>query len=324
MPIPIVVDPTSAQVGTTLPVIRHELLASLGYFATGTVTSEADSLEADRYVVSDDIRSDQSPPEELDGLYLYVLNGDEARSQRRVMNGQFEGTYGAVMVDRSYETGALPVGTAFELGVLPARSYLGVTGAHDCINLGLRMLSLIDYVSVTIVADQSEYPFIGYPWPIKGIHSVVYSRTSTTNELRYDVPRGSWSFVQNAESPVLSFGSVPASAGQVVEVGVLRPAHTRIKRNGAWADSTVGLALEDDETLYDAQTVVNVARPIALQRLAQRFPRGSKERMDLEAEADIGEVRGAIARFYGSFRGDGRQSAMTGGGSRSWGKSWTP
>lgn len=309
MPIPIILDGSSTQVGTTLPTIRQELAATLGYAATGTVTSEADSLEAEQFLISRSLQSDQAPPSALDGLYAYILAGDEARSQRAVMNGELEGAYGAFRVDRPYEAGPLATGTPFELATMPAQDYQGVTGLNTIINLALRGLPLIDFVQVTVTASGSQtvtqISLAGYPWPIKSVEAVMYPRTSTTTEARREMPK-TWTFDQDAELPMLSFnGGLPARVGDVIEVKLTRPANTRIKRNGVWSDSRVGLALETDETLYDAATVVAAARPIALQRLALRHERGSKTRAQIEDEADRDLTAATMARFHKSFRGDG-------------------
>jgi hypothetical protein len=239
------------------------------------------------------------------------------------MNGAFDGPLGAFPVDYPYDD-PIGVGTFIEVGVLPAEKYLGVEGANHILNLSLEQLGLIDYVPLTVVADQSQYSFVGYPWPVKGIADVVYPRTSTTNEARQAISRSSWSFVNDGASPVISFGSVPASAGDVLDVGLLRPASTIIKTSGAWGDSTTGLVYEDDECLYDAKTVIAQARPIALERLAQMYQPGTKERASYEVQAEMASVGGAIARFYGSFRGNGRQRVGASGNGRSWSKSWSP
>lgn len=304
------------QTGARLDVIRRRLLRTLGYFATGVVTSEASSLEAERYVISESIQSDQSPPEHFDGMYVYVngtgtpVGSSAAASQRRVMNGTFDGAYGAIMNDRGYDA-PLAVGRTFEVSVLPAVAYLGVSGANDIINEALESLTVLDYLPITVVEGQTQYSLAGYNWPIKSIDAVVYSRTNTTGYPREEMPK-CWTFDQDAEAPVLSFWSLPDTVGNTIELRVHRPANTRIKTNGAWADSSTGLSYDDDECLYDAATVVAKARPIAYERLALRYPEGSPERTALDGRAEQADIKAATQRWYASFRGDGRQKAGAG------------
>jgi hypothetical protein len=317
MPVPIVVSSSAGVAGATLRTIRARLAATLGYFALGTVTTQAASLEPERYLISDQLQSDQRAPDHVDGLYAWVRDGAEARSQRAVVDGTFDGPYGSLVVDRGYGA-PLVVGTVFELSVLPALAWQGASGLNDIINLGLETLTVIDYASITVTAETdgrptTEYDFSAYPWPVKAVEAVIYPRLSTTAEARCEMPK-TWTFQNDAELPVLSFDSLPAKVGDVIEVRLRRPATTRIKTGGAWGDSTDGLVLDTDACLYDAATVVAAARPIALDRLALLQERGSKTWMSLKGEADQERTAAAAARFGASFRGNGyRKVGATGG-----------
>lgn len=302
--VPIIVGPASSTTGTSLTTLRHRLAEQLGYFATGTVTTQAASLEAERYVISDQIQSDEDVPGSLNGLYLWVRSGTYARTQRKLVSGSFDGSYGAVAVDRAY-TGALAVGTAFEISVLPAEKYQGAEGLNHILNLALEALPVIDYVSVTLVAGQNQYSLGGYAWPIRDVAAVVYPRASATAEERREAPRGSWTFYPNADEPTLSFTSMPGVGGDVIEVKLLRPANTWIKSGSSWGSSTTGLSAEDDACLYDANTVVAQALPIAKQRLASLYPQGSKERALLLKEAQGDAWAAALAKHFARFRGNG-------------------
>jgi len=319
MPIPLILPSSSTASGTTRATIRERLAETLGYFASGTVTTLAASLEAERYILSSSMRSDGTPPEHFDGLFAYIRDGAQAGAQRRLVNGGWDGPVGSLMVDYPYDA-ALTAGTGFELSVLPAEAYQGLSGLNDLINLGLEQLPVIDKVSVTVTATSSvtdtQYDLSGYAWPIKSVRAVYYSRTSTTSDSRLMAPH-TWVFDQDAESPMLSFvGGPPASVGDAFEVEVLRPANTRIRQSGAWGDATTGMTADDDECLYDALTVVNMARPIALERLAHLYPRGSKERMQIEGEAEGAHVTAAFSKFYGGFRSNGVQKVGAGSGSQ--------
>lgn len=323
MPTPVILTGgPSAQTGATLATYVDRLAETLGYYATGTITTQAASVDAERTLISDDLQSDQQPPEHADGLYVWIRNGAEALSPRKVVDGALDGSLGSLLVDRPYAA-PLAVGTAFCVAVLPGAKYQGAEGLVHILNLALEQLPVIDVVQMTAVANQTEYSLTGYSWPIKRVNRVFYPRTSTTGERRREVSRGYWGFTNDADAPALSFASLPFSAGDTFEIELLRPANTWIKSGGTWGDST-GLAAEADEALYDPKTVVAQARPIALQRMALLHPRGSKERMQLEDEAEAAQTTAALARWFGGFRGSGVQSVGASGGSRGWSKQWTP
>lgn len=325
MPTPLVVyGGTSAAEGTALGAIRPRLAAMLGHFTLGTVTTQAASLDADRQVISTQLQSAELPPAHLDGLYLYVRDGAEAGAQRLVQGGAYDGPYGVATVDQKYASGPLAPGTAFELSVLPARAWHGMTGLNDCINLGLETLGLIDLIQETIVADAdgqatTQIDLSGLPWQIAAVDAVYYPRTSTTAERRREMPR-CWDFVQDAENTTLSFRYLPANIGDVIEVKVRRPATTRIKVGGVWGDATAGLVDDSDACLYDAGAVVSAALPIALERLALRYALGSPERAKLEGDARAQRIAAGINRFYGRKRDSGVQRVGATGGAR--GRCW--
>lgn len=313
MPIPIIVeDSSSVASGTSLTTLRNRLAETLGHHGVGTITTAAASLEADKYLISTAYQSDQLPPDHLDGLFAYIRDGAEAGESRRLVSGAFDGPIGAVVADQPFGSGALPGGTVFEISVLPGNKYQGAEGLNHIIFLALEQLPVIDYVPITVTSEAggivTNYSLGDYPWPIKRVEAVIYPRTSTTLEPRREMPR-CWDFDQDGELPVLSFTSLPANTGDVIEVKLLRPAHTWIQSGGSWGDSTVGLVEENDECLYDPLTVVEVARPIALERMALLAERGSKLWSSLKSEAAAEEIDGRLARFYSRFKGSGAQKA---------------
>lgn len=303
MPVPLILPSSSSTDGVSLQTYRKRLARTLGFYAEGTVTTQASSLEAERYILSSSMLSDQQPPERFDGLFAFVRDGDQGGVQRKLANGAFDGSLGALAMDYPYSA-ALEAGTAYEIAVLPAKSYQGVTGLNDAINEALEELPVVDVVQVTTVADQVVYSLAGYPWPVKSVTRLFYPRTSTSDERRREAPK-TWEFIPDAENPTLQFTSVPFNAGDVFEVELLRPATSRIRTSGVWGDSTVGLVNESDQALYDAATVVREARPIALRYMALMFALGSKERERITLDAEGDEARAALSRFYNRFRGSG-------------------
>lgn len=307
----LIIPGSATATGIALSTYRQRLARTLGYYATGTVTTEASSLEAERYILSSNIRSDAMPPEQWDGLYVHITNGDQAGTSRKLVNGSWDGPLGALVVDYPFDA-SLDVGTTFEVAVLPGLPYLGVTGWREIINEGLETLPLLDVFPITVTTSSglltTEYSLAGYSWPIKGVEAVYYPRTNASTQRRIEMPK-CWDFNQDGEAPILSFRSLPAGVGDEIEVGVLRPAHTRIRQSGAWGNVTTGLVNDSDQALYDAVSVVNASRPIALQRWALRYERGSKERASLEGEAADDAVKAMYSKFYGGFKRSGAQRA---------------
>lgn len=312
---PIIVSTSSGDggvAGWTRRQYRQRLAREVGYFGTGLVTSQSAGPDALRQVLSTSFRSAFSPPERFDGLYLYLVDGTLAGAQRQLVDGGFEGQSGAFTTD-DYYASLVDTGTRFEISELPAEEYLGAGGLNDAVNRALAQLPVVDYVSVTAVADQTEYPLTDYPFPIRGVREVVKPRASTTEERR--VLLSGWRFEQDAELPILSLPHA-YDEDDVFEVGLLRAANTWIKSagSGAWADSTTGLAADGDSALYDIETVVQQAMPIALELLAQLHPRGSKERAVIRDEADVAGTAARWSRFFAGFRGSGAQRVGVGGG----------
>lgn len=312
MPTPLVLpDSLNTAAGTSRRTYRHRLARELGLFMVATVTSRAAGPELERYVISTAAQSDAAPRELFDGLFLYVTSGAEAGQQRRLVSRGWDGPLGALVVDYPFDA-ALAPGSTFELSVLPAEEYLGTAGLNDLLNEALETLPVIDYTSITLTATggvpDTEYSLADYEWPIKSVQAVCYPRTSTASERRREMPRR-WDFVQDAEAPILSFRELPGQVGDEIDVKLHRPAHTRIRQGGIWADTTEGLADDDDEALYDVRPVVAAAKPIARQRQAQMYPLGSKERAALEDLMLLDERRAQVSKFYASFQGGGAQKA---------------
>jgi hypothetical protein len=298
---PLIVPGSSTSRGVSLLRYRQRLADSLGYYATARVSQLAASLEGERRILTSDFISDQASPDRFDGLFVYVLDGLQAGAVRQLVGGTYDGTLGALVVDRPFDA-ALAVGTHVELGVLPASRYLGQAGFREVINLALEELTVIDRVSITATAQTIEYSLANYPWPIKGVGKLYDPRTSTTDRLRETSQP--WSFTNDAESPLLTLNSAYA-AGDVFILELHRPASTRIRQGGAWGDSLDGLVDDSDEALYDVATLVKQVRPIALRRLAKMHAVGSPERADLLGEADNEQTKAALSRFFNRFKGNG-------------------
>jgi hypothetical protein len=304
MPAPLVIPSSDTASGIALTRYREELGPLLGLFAATTVTSAAASLEATRTVLSSALASDAAKPDHWDGHFVYVRDGAQAGSQRRVIDGSFQGPQGALLVDYPFDA-ALAIGTTFEVSVLPAGDWQGIKGLNDAINRALDTLPVVSRVAITS-DGLARVSLANYAWPIKGVRG-VYDDISATDDTLIPTSQR-WSFENDAEGPYVQL-TTAYSSGTVFYLELLRSARTRIRQNGAWGDSSTGLENEDDEALYDARTVALAALPIATARLARMAPRGSKQRAELQDEADRQQTDGNLTRFYQSFKGSGAQRA---------------
>lgn len=304
MQIPLIISDGSSVDGVSLGTLWQRLAKTLGYFTTGTVTTVASGFEAKRWVISEAMQSDEAPPDELDRLYLTVTGGAQANTVHRLVRGTLDGPNGALYVDGSYSA-PLEEGTPFAVSVLPRTRCQGAGDLVEAINWTLETLPLFDDVEIDADDDTTDY-LLDYPWTIRRVEAVSYPRSSSSERLRWR-PRD-WSFDLDAESPMLRL-RISYSSGQEFSVRLRRTANTRIEQSGVWGDSSTGLVNDSDRCLYDARTVVTMARPEALRRYARLFPRGSDERAELEGEALVEEQRAMLTRFHAGFRGNGAQSA---------------
>lgn len=301
MGFPLVVGASSSVSGWSRARYRPRLQGEIGYFGQGRVSSLLSGLEARRYVCSSDFQSDTVAPSTYDGLFLYVTQGDQAGSQRKLVDGTFDGPNALFALDAPFDD-ELEEGDRFEISELPAADYQGLLGANTALDRALDTLPLIDIVSVDAVTDRVEYSLANYSWPVLGIRDVFAPRASTADARR--AVRG-FRFVNDAESPVLRLPWAYAT-GETFEVELLRPASSWIRQDGTWGEAT-GLTSDGDEALYGVEAVVRAAKPFALEYLAKRFRRGAPERADLLRDAGDARAVAAVGRWFGSYRGDGRQ-----------------
>lgn len=306
MPAPIIGPDaaSSAVTGFSQTQYRRRLAEELGMLAVLTVSSTPSTgttPDADRQVLCTGLQADGRPEGDLDGRWLYVVDGVQAGECRQVLAGAYDGPFGSFLVDRPFSA-PLASGTEIELtDSIPARRYGLVTGARDVLNVALEELPVVDRIGVSAVTDQQRYTLTGYPWAIRRVVAVYEPRSDSDDDF---IPLRGWKLEQNASEPQLV---LPATyqTGQTITVEVERPASTWISVDGTWASSTVGLVNEADKALYDVTTVVRQAVPIAKRRMAAMYPRGSKERNELLGEAQADAWAAALGKHFGRFRQGG-------------------
>lgn len=311
---PLISPSTTSTDRSSLRTIREQLGRILGLYVTGDVSSLAASLEAERWVISTALQSDAATHTRFDGLFLGIRDGAETGEVRRLVDGTYEPTNGAVYMDRAFDT-VIQLGTTFELSVLPPLdAYLGVKSLNECINEGLESLPLLDLLQFTSDGTQ-RIALENYDWPIKSVGQVYQPLTNADDPLIESWVRATLTF--DGDTPYLQLSAAFAT-GQVFTVAVQRPANTWIGTLGVWATTSTGLVADTDECMYHARTVAAVAEPLALRALAASYPRDSKERVAALAEADHSDIQAAYSSFYNRPR-TVRQSARTRPG---WGGTW--
>lgn len=311
--------PATAVTGSTLTQYRRRLADELGMLAILTVSSTPSTgttPDADRQVLAVGLQADGRPEDDLDGRWLYVVDGVQAGEVRQVLSGTYDGPFGSFLVDRPFSS-PLASGTEIEItDTLPAARYGMVTGMLEVLNVALEELPVRDRVSLSAVTDQLRYTVTGLPFAVRKITNVYEPRLDADDPL-VPLPAG-WAYEQDASTPQLVLETAYAT-GKTLTLEIERPASTWISVAGTWASSSVGLANESDQALYDVITVVQQALPIAKRRMASLYPRGSKEREALRDEAQQDAWARTLSRFYGGFRqGSGAVTvgARGGGGTR--------
>lgn len=305
MPTPAVTTTTISTDRCSQRTIRERLGPDLGLYLTGSITTVAANFEAERYLISSDVRSDAAPADLFDNLWVYIRDGDQVGAVRKLIPGAYDAPLGALVVDRPF-LAPLAGGDTFEVSMLPVTGYLGVGGMNDAINQGLALLPLIDKMTLTSDGTQ-RVSLADYQWPIKRIRRILVP--STTDD---DAPLWEWrgraSLEFDAETPYLQFyGSAPVNDGEDFVLEVERPANTRIGSLDVWSDTATGLVNDFDEAMYGVEPIARNALPIALEMLAQTHPRGSQERNDLLADAQTEQRLANIARWYNRPASSGAQ-----------------
>lgn len=308
MAAPLIVPSATAASGIRLSRYRRGLAPELGEHGVLTVSgtpSVSDTPDADRQVLCSGLVADGKLGTRYDGFWLYVCDGDEAGTVRQVLEGQYEGGFGSLLLDAQF-TDPLASGTTIELcKTLPAVNHGTIPGLLDVINLALEELPVLD--QITVVSDGTQrISLVNYPWPIKRL-AEVYEPTTDADE-RLCPTSKTWKLVNDADTPYVQL-SCAFTVNDVITLDIHRPANTWIRSSGVWGDSQTGLSSDADEALYDVATVVRQAMPHALRRMARLFPQTAPERKDLLGQAEDHEAKSVLTRFFGQFRGTGAQSA---------------
>lgn len=222
------------------------------------------------------------------GRFLYVVSGPGAGAQRTVRTGGYAPGTGIFTFD---PTTTAPTSSVIALtGLFPVlpSSFESKTDYRSIINRALGMLVVPDRLNVTVTAGVDSYATTAHPWLDRperirgwrevGILTGKHPRACDWRGLRLSL---------DGIAPVIEI-DVPWNGTLFVDV--LRPANTLIS-GGA---STVGLVNESDTASPDVESVVRVAKPLALEVLMHRspgYPSGNWAEMYPAAVRDARSVR---------------------------------
>lgn len=262
-----VVPSLTAAAGILRPLYRRALSRALhgsdGLYTTDGVASGGEAL---RQIVCSNLIDDEEQADRLKGRYLYVVDGDDAGRQTRVLSTGYHGPDGYLEVSRPMTT---PLASGIEIEItslLPCDKYLDIDGLNQIVNEalaacdieyrqtltgdGTRSLSLLDYEAFIDRSDRADvvYDALGLPLPTPLDPSGYTSRVDATGAAR-----------------TLVTDAVYTSADSV-ELRVIRAGHTLIKSGGAWGNSSVGLTSDAQAAAVPIPWVVAAGMCKALAR----------------------------------------------------------
>lgn len=310
---PIIVPSGSAPSSVVRSLYRRSLMKRLGPGVVYTTTSVSTEYEALSHVIVARLINNEGSLERYAGRHLYVATGVQAGHQTCVLSAGSHGPSGLLEVTSPFTT-ALAAGVEIELSAtLPAESYEEWPSLNEIVNETLDALPVHVDSDFTFVARQVRYDLSGLPWRFRredvlDVYPPIPSGFTAAQILARPISRGLWSVEYDGASPYLQLRTGFADA-ETFFVRLSRPASSYINSGSAWGDSSTGLTSDTQEALYDVDTVVDAALPIACERLETYW----REQGD-DAKADRWMKRGdelatgaLLARFHRSFQGNGIQ-----------------
>lgn len=293
MPISLVI-PSVASTGTgpTLATLYRKLADELGFYHQTTVSTLAASGEASRVVLADELRDDEAGYDFFGAPWLYVVDGDQARQQRRVIaqpDVGYQGQYGALMLSRPF-TAPLAAGTTVEVtSPLPVRRSVARKGLTECINEALAMLIIEVRLAITgnglYSYDLSAYPWLTNEIDIQGIYDTQGWDTSYPATLSpYD-----YRLVTNGVNRTL-VTQANYTASDTFELAALVPADRFVYDGASWYYATTpGLQQDSWRAAAPESWVLAFAMVKALQFLERMTVRDHQMPKEDKA-ATLGEI----------------------------------
>lgn len=182
-----IVVPVSVPSGTgvTRRRYRRRLADEMGYWFETTTSEEAAHGDPTRVVLADELRDDESGYRFTARDWLYVRDGDQQDTQRRIL-GQpdvgYQGARGAFVLSRPLDA-ALAAGVALEAtSPLPCKRHLGIKGYNDLVNEALTLCRTVARITLagngTNAQSLAAYPFIESTDDIHGVYDTSWLGSS--------------------------------------------------------------------------------------------------------------------------------------------------
>lgn len=271
MPIPLI-SPALAGSGPTLRDYWWALGDELGYIAQCTVSSTLATGEATRSVVINDLRDDEWDEAQRGDWWVYILTGDQAGAQRRVLSRGYHGPQGLLTLSRPLDAALEADDLVIVSWPLPVRDYAGskglVTHANGALNR-IQVEGLLQYEgdgsNTTSLSD--------VPW-LRTINQTtgLYDRTDGTPSADAMTRSGSTYDFRSDAADINLVTELGYSDGTEFALGVIVNADRLIDDGSGWgyADSP-GLVADTDQAVPSVGWVRAFGMVKALQWLEVRL-----------------------------------------------------
>ena len=183
-----VVIPVSVPsgVGTTRRRYRRRLADEMGQWMETTTSAVASHGDPARVVLADELRDDESGYEFAARDWLYVRDGAQQDTQRRILSQTdvgYQGARGAFVVSRPFNA-ALAEGVTIEAtSPLPCKRHAGVKGYNDFVNEALTLCRVVARLTFTGNGTNQQslaaYPFVYSDDDIHGLYETDWSGVSS-------------------------------------------------------------------------------------------------------------------------------------------------
>lgn len=264
----------------TLQQYRQAVAASedLGGYIPFASTSAS---SATNEVICSALATDETPnpSSRHAGAWLLGVSGGSsaarAGEQRIVRQLGFTGSTGALLTTRAYGS-TPPNAHNWEMYYrIPAiRDENGREGYREIINTALSRMPVEGFISLDATTDVlrytldlSIYPFLRENGRILGLHSTPANTTE-----RRPVEANHWGLILNNEVAEFQLTTSGYRTGTTFDLKVIRPANSRLKISGSWANQAsplAGLVNDADEAIPPVNTVVAVARELCFLQLSK-------------------------------------------------------
>jgi hypothetical protein len=254
----------------SLKTFRRDAAPEFGTFGVYTTTSPSISATT---LISTALIGAGFPSTALSQMWAYGTGTSTIAGQQRLVRATnpLQTSTGTLNVTDGFSVNP-PSGAEFEiLGAIPAVQGLAEPGWREILNACLKDIPLMRRLPIIPINGQLTYSINNsYPW-LETSDQVAYLEDALINT---DVPTYSPRLRDvRVDAESITFTLWTGYAGnELPHLVVFQPASTRIKTAGAWADSTVGLVSDDDESPAPRPLVKAMALGRAYRWLSTRSP----------------------------------------------------